>query len=632
MELPAHLPGFSYGLAAGVFSLAVFYVAGLLLTPPRWQGSMRWPDSLIVGLVFYVVLCWAAVSARNLPLKYIALAAAAIMWLLASTRSRWLQNVVAVRGRSPRARAWMGEFVFFYTFAYVLTPPAAGAAVLPLGPGDNINLVTYARYARQLLDFGTANIDLAAFQYLHSPAGMYLLAGQSLIYGRDPLQAAMPTLFLYTAIFGMIAAETARTAFGLSRPASIAIACIAVCGPLFRWVLGTYGLAEIVSASVLLYVLRVLVGMAVNRTVTAISVSTAVAGATLFAFSAPGWAGWGSQMLSGIAGVLAGVPLVSLVGVPGTRSISADLFASSRSAVVVLATVPLLWAGGAYAVRRWRLLDRLHPSDTDRRLASALVVYAALALILGNVTVQAVTRKEAPRRPAAWRQLGEVSQLPFRALTLKVTDAANGLTAALVLYYLPGRTAEVFGRGISPQDLSFDSVSKEQPLFIQNFSCDGAGHRDTVFVREVGCLLMAPPGMALDTSYPFNQTFLFVASDRMTAREPGGRWNTGPTLSMRVTADPERTPLDRELFLNILVNPFLPEGTKPQRLVVNWGAQRRGEPIVGQREWFSLPVRRADWTGNRVWTLPIRIDFPDGRTILFHEISLTELPRGTPVG
>ena len=39
-------------------------------------------------------------------------------------------------------------------------------------------------------------------------------------------------------------------------------------------------------------------------------------------------------------------------------------------------------------------------------------------------------------------------------------------------------------------------------------------------------------------------------------------------------------------------------------------------------------VGSNDWSGNRLWTLPVSIDFPDGRTILFHEIALTESPRG----
>jgi len=369
--------------------------------------------------------------------------------------------------------------------------------------------------------------------------------------------------------------------------------------------------------------------MAMNRAAAGLAVPCVVAGATLAVFAVPPWGGWGRHVLHGIAELLSTVSPVLLIGVPGNAAAVAAPSMPMRSAIVlVLAVVPLLWAGAVYGARRWRVFDRLRMTDVDSRLARALVVYAGVALILGNVTVQAVRGPEAVRRPSAWRRLDDVIDLSFRVLTLKVADEPNGLSTALALYYLPGRKAEVFGRGVSPQDLSFDGVSKQQPMFIQNFRCEAAGHRDTVFVSGVGCLLMAPPSMTLDTSYPFNQTFLFVTFDRMTAREPGGRWNTRPTLHLRVTADPQRVPLDRELFINLLVNPFLPEGVKPQRLVVRWGGGRSGETQIGQREWFSLPVGSGDWKGNRVWTLPIAIDFLDGRTILFHEIALTESPRG----
>lgn len=631
MEFPAHLLSLCYGLGAGLFSLAVFFVAGVVVTPRRWQHGMRWPDSLIVGLTSFVVLCWIAVSSRNLPLNDVVLTFSAMIWISASIRPRWLLKELSIRVRSPRTRAWMAEFALFYALAYFLIPPAAGSSVLPLGAGDNLELVTYARYARQLLDFGTTNIELAAFHYLHSPAAQYLLAWQSLAYGRNPLQAAMPALFLLTAVFATTAAETARTAFGLSRSTSIVIACIAICAPLSRWVLGSYGLGEMVAALALLYVLRILVWASMKRTVTGAGVTTFVAGVALLMLALPSLAGLSSQMLSGIAASLSSLPLLSLVGLPVSVLLSEDRSVSRPAAVLVLVIVPVLWACGAYAARRWQLLDRVNPSETDRRLATALATYVGLALVLGNVTVQAVTRTEATRRPSSWGQLGEASQLPFRALTLKVADEADGLSTALALYYLPGRTAEVFGRGVPPQNLSFESVSKEQPMFIEGFGCSGVGHRDTVSVQGVGCLLMAPPGMTLDTSYPFNQTFLFISFDRMTAREGGGRWNTQPTLHLRVTSDPQRTPLDRELFVNLLVNPFLPEGVAPQRLAVTWGSQRNGETPVGQRQWLSLPVRSSDWKGNRVWILPIAIDFLDGRTILFHEIALTESPRGTVV-
>jgi hypothetical protein len=186
----------------------------------------------------------------------------------------------------------------------------------------------------------------------------------------------------------------------------------------------------------------------------------------------------------------------------------------------------------------------------------------------------------------------------------------------------------VIGPGASLNQLPFDNVSGQQPMFIQDFGCEGVGHDDTVSTPGVGCLLMSPPAMTVGASYPFNRTFLFMGFDRMTAREAGGRWNTESTLNLRLTADPQRGRLDRELYLNFLVNSFRPAEAEPERLVLRWGDGRRGEIQVGTQQWFSLAVVSADWVGNRLWRVPVAIDFPEGRTLLFQEVSLTESPRG----
>ena len=625
MPLSAHLASLAYGFAVAVFSLGVFYIAGLLLIPQRWENRLRWPDSVVMGLALYIVLCWIAISSRNVPLKFIAFVFAAVIWIPASIRLRWLQDTLVARVRSLPARRWILDFSALYLLAYLLTP-LAGPAFLPLGTGDNLSLVTYARYARHLLEFGTANVDLASFDYLHSPASMFVLAWQSLMFGRDPLQAAMPTLFLLAALFGMIAAETVRTAFGLTHRASMAIACIAVCAPLLRWMLSSFGMAEVLAAVAMLYVLRTVIWALTTRAVAASAAICVVVGGTLLTFTVPPWAGWGHDVRGGIAALLSELSFASLFGLPGNIPAVTELSSQARSAaVMVLALVPIVWAALARAARGFHSFDRPGIAASDRRLAKALVVYAALALIFGNVVVHATRRPRAARRPAEWRQLDQVSNLSFRRVTLKVADEVDGLSTALAMYYLPGRKAQVFGRDVSPQALSFDSVSKEQPMFIQNFGCEGAGHSDAVSVPSVGCLLMAPPSMAIGTSYPFNQTFLFLTFDYMTPREIGGRWNTKPTLQLQVRSDPQRVPLDRDLFLNLLLHPMTPEGTKPRRLAFRWGAEsadRRGQALLGERRWLSLPVRRGDWTGNRVWTLPITIDFLDGRAVLFNAIGL----------
>jgi hypothetical protein len=260
----AHLAALAYGLVVALCVLGAFYIIGLLVIPGRWQSFLRWPDALVLGLTVYVVLCWIAISSRNIPLKFIPYVLAAIIWIPVFNRLRALRGTLTTRLRSREARRWLLDFSLLYVLAYVLTP-SAGPAFLPLGPGDNLTLVTYARYARQLFEFGTTGIDLAPFEYLQSPASVYVLAWQSLMFLRDPLHAALPTLFLLAALFGMVVAETARTVYGLTHRGSMAIACFVLSAPLFRWSLGAYGITEVLAAIALLYVLRGLTRAAADR-------------------------------------------------------------------------------------------------------------------------------------------------------------------------------------------------------------------------------------------------------------------------------------------------------------------------------------------------------------------------------
>ncbi|HEX5689538.1 MAG TPA: hypothetical protein VFX76_06030, partial [Roseiflexaceae bacterium] len=320
----------------------------------------------------------------------------------------------------------------------------------------------------------------------------------------------------------------------------------------------------------------------------------------------------------GIVDVVRHFSPIALVGLPSSTPRAARAPDSiSSAALIILPLVPLVWAAVAFALRRAPALGGVDHSSVDRQLVRALVAYVAAGVIIGNVAVHAVDGRAPVRWPGAWRGLNHIGRMPFPAFTLKVADQPNGLSTALAMYYMPGRKAEVIGRGVATNRLPFENITRQQPMFIQNFGCEGVGHGDTVSAPGVGCLLMAPPSMTVGTSYPFNRTFLFLHFDRMSARDPGGRWNAGPTLNLRVTADPQRAPLDRDMFLNFLVNPFLPAGVKPQRLVLRWGADRRGEVVIADRQWFSLPVGSGDWSGNRLWTVPVTIDFPDGRTILF---------------
>ena len=620
----SHALSLAHGLAAALISIAAFYLVGLLLLPRRWQGAMRWSDNLMLGLALYVLLSWIATTSRHFPVIYVILIFAAVVWGLVALRFRWLQTLVGAPLRNVDLRRWLIQFCVLYLFAYALGRPSAGAALLTLPPDGAFDVVTYARYAKHLLTFGTANVELATFPYLHSPASTYLLAWHSLLYFGDPLDAAMPLIFMLAALFGTIAIEVARSVFGLSLRASMAIAAIALSAPMFRWTLATYSLGELLSGTTVLYLASALGRMIAARSVFVPVVSAFAAGCALLMLSA----GATGTIGGGLVEVMRHFSPIAVIGLPsGTPRAARAPDSIPSAALIILPLVPLVWAAAAFALHRSSTLGRIGHSAVDRALVRALVAYIAAGVVIGNLAVQAVDGRAPARWPGAWRELNQIGRMPFRAFTLKVADQPNGLSTALAMYYMPGRKAEVIGRGVATHRLPFDNVTRQQPMFIQNFGCEGVGHGDTVSAPGLGCLLMAPPSMTVGTSYPFNRTFLFLHFDRMSARDPGGRWNVDPTLNLRLTADPQRAPLNREMFLNFLVNPFLPAGVKPQRLVLRWGADKRGEVLIADRQWFSLPVGSGDWSGNRLWTVPVTIDFPDRRTILFQEVALTETPR-----
>ena len=135
----------------------------------------------------------------------------------------------------------------------------------------------------------------------------------------------------------------------------------------------------------------------------------------------------------------------------------------------------------------------------------------------------------------------------------------------------------------------------------------------------------------------------------LSGREPVGRWNSRSTVTFKLTTDLRRAWVYQDTYVNLRLNPHLPPGTTRQRLVLSWGANQHAEASLGAREWISLPVRRADWTGDRLSTLPISIDLPDGAAphwldtpegryeerrplaVVFEELSMTVGPRGRTI-
>src|SRR5688572_27670802 len=233
MQVIPHVLSVAHGLAAAFASIVIFYVVGLLLLPRRWQDDVRWPGSVMLGVTCLVLLGWVARSSGPIPLVYVVVVFAVVVWALIALRFRSLHAAFRPALANLDVRRWLIDFGVLYVFVYVLVRPPAGTALLTLSPAGSLDLVTYARYARHLLAFGTVNVDLATFEYLRGPAGPHVLAWHSLFYGLGPLDAAVPALLMLAALFGMIAAELARSVFGLSRRAATAIAAIAMCAPMF---------------------------------------------------------------------------------------------------------------------------------------------------------------------------------------------------------------------------------------------------------------------------------------------------------------------------------------------------------------------------------------------------------------
>src|SRR5688572_26696815 len=129
MWLVAHLLALAHGLVAAVVSIGAFYAAGLLLLPRRWQDELRWPGCVVLGLTFYVLVCWLATSSRHIPLTYVMVLFAAVIWGLSALRFRWLQGAFNASVKAD-GRRWLIDFSLLYVFVYFLARPSPGADVL----------------------------------------------------------------------------------------------------------------------------------------------------------------------------------------------------------------------------------------------------------------------------------------------------------------------------------------------------------------------------------------------------------------------------------------------------------------------------------------------------------------------
>jgi hypothetical protein len=263
----------------------------------------------------------------------------------------------------------------------------------------------------------------------------------------------------------------------------------------------------------------------------------------------------------------------------------------------------------------------------DVRLSKWGLVYAAIAVIVANVAVFAAARSPQSQPAAAWQQLEEVRKLKLPRVNVRL-ESASAESAALARYYLAGSRIDFIDpeAGLAPATL--EAISPKAPLFVQGAGCAEAGHEDVVAVGELGCLLMTPPSVMLDKGYPLGSRVLFLASDGLTARYGRGRLSSRDGVALRITADPAKVRLQGDLHVNVLLDALIAEGAAPRRLQVVWANGDSSEMDLQTREWISVPVRGADWTGNRLWSVPLRFRVLDGRAIVFEQLSVTEQPAG----
>lgn len=750
----------AHGIGASLLCAACFLLAGSLLIPRRWDEPVGSGESpAIVGAALYTLACWFGVE-LGVPVSRTTMGFALTVVVLAALRRRWLLSALGARGMLSRsARQWWLAYCVLYVLAYLFTMPPVTSAFLPIAWTGNVDLLTYIRYTRYIWNLGPSNLvgfGYFDYVYLQTPGVFYVLGALSLPFGADPLSAAMPARFACTALVGLFAARISASVFKLSRPAAVAIGCVLVSGPFFRYVAGAYFLSTLMATPVLLYLVwttveyrprRVLdaalavrfgaayvlllliypflffAGAAAQVGAIALAVLAGLqagggagltrrealadaarkasvmlasgAALTLCFYERLGWslnmvrslsqtgvAGWPLEMISPLA--MLALPGASVdhgrcaeclnieVGGSAYRLPAIAAFSAIAGALVWLyfwrfrretttaqRTLVGLAAGAlsVYCAYYWRLgpsyqqwkfasyavlplsfvvfaggLHLIRQSWASRR-ATVMMAGLAVGLVGGNLAMHAWRDPSLLVFPGALGHIKQVNDTPsFREMTIRMDERPNAFQSLLALYFLPAKRVHVVSEIFSPSEpLDLRQISRARPLLIQGYSCEGIGHDETMPVEGVGCLVLAPPSLVTEVTYPFNRSFMFIEFDEMTAREAGGRWNTRSTLSLTLTADPRRASLARAGYVNFLIQPFLPAGTKPQRLVFSWGNDRHGETVIADREWVSLPISTTDWEGEWLRTLPIAIGFPDGRTLLFQELSVTAAPSGRVV-
>jgi hypothetical protein len=241
----------------------------------------------------------------------------------------------------------------------------------------------------------------------------------------------------------------------------------------------------------------------------------------------------------------------------------------------------------------------------------ALPATLAILAVGANVRIHAFSEPPLRRFPASYANLARIDELKnFRDMYVEM----GGFSATFMpVYFIRQKHLHLVDESYYPSEkLSLDRVSRSWPYFTQKFPCDAAGHSDSMPIAGVGCLLFNPPSPQLDVSYSFNRPQMFFTPvSGFGPPEPWGRWLVGHAAHFELEADTQRVPLDRMLYLNLSIDPYIPPRGTHQRLVFSWGAGRHATVELARREWVSIPLEALDWQGLRVRTVAVRLDMPD---------------------
>ena len=262
-DLAWHLLGLAHGIGAGVVSFGVFFLCGLAVTPgardrEAAQRSGFEATPAVLGAAVYVLLCWFGIRLK-IPISTTIVAFAVLALVLVAARFRAVAAGLRARGAvSRRTLEWCLAFALLYALGYVFFTPSVSGEFLPLSTYKNQDLHFYLTFTRYLQVLGPSNVagySFLNYVYLQTPAVFYVFGFFAVFFGREPLWAAMPLQFACTGLIGLFVARLSHAVFRVPRVWAVAIGCVLVSGPFFRYVEGNFFLSTLMSLPVLLHLL-----------------------------------------------------------------------------------------------------------------------------------------------------------------------------------------------------------------------------------------------------------------------------------------------------------------------------------------------------------------------------------------